>query len=43
MRHGERYNLKVPAKVSTVVSYGDSIGPDFSDVCRDSIFISGCS
>src|SRR5204862_4505324 len=29
------------AKVSTVVSYGDEIGTDFSDVCRNSIYISG--
>jgi ABC-type branched-subunit amino acid transport system substrate-binding protein len=37
----QRYNLTVKAKVSTVVSYGDEIGTDFSDVCRNSIFISG--
>ena len=37
----QRYNLSVKAKVSTVVSYGDEIGTDFSDVCRNSIYISG--
>ena len=31
----------IKAKVSTVVSYGDEIGTDFSEVCRKSIFISG--
>ena len=37
----QRYGLTVKAKVSTVVSYGDEIGTDFSDVCRNSIYISG--
>lgn len=37
----QRANLTVKAKVSTVVSYGDEIGTDFSDVCRNSIYISG--
>ena len=38
----QRYNLNtIKAKVSTVVSYGDEIGTDFSDVCRSSIYISG--
>ena len=37
----QRYNLTVKAKVSTVVSYGDEVGTDFSDVCRNSIYISG--
>ena len=37
----QRYNLTVKAKVSTVVSYGDEIGTDFSDVCRNSIYITG--
>lgn len=37
----ERYDLRVPAKVSTVVSFGDEIGTDFSAQCRDSIYITG--
>jgi ABC-type branched-subunit amino acid transport system substrate-binding protein len=37
----QRAGLTVKAKVSTVVSYGDEIGTDFSDVCRNSIYISG--
>jgi ABC-type branched-subunit amino acid transport system substrate-binding protein len=37
----ERYGLRVKAKVSTVVSYGDEIGTNFSDVCRNSIYIAG--
>jgi ABC-type branched-subunit amino acid transport system substrate-binding protein len=37
----QRYDLTVKAKVSTVVSYGDEIGNDFSDVCRNSIYASG--
>lgn len=37
----QRKGLSVKAKVSTVVSYGDEIGTDFSDICRNSIFISG--
>ena len=37
----QRFGLTVKAKVSTVVSYGDEIGTDFSDVCRNSIYISG--
>jgi hypothetical protein len=37
----QRAGLRVKAKVSTVVSYGDEIGTDFSEVCRDSIYISG--
>ncbi|HEX4818645.1 MAG TPA: ABC transporter substrate-binding protein [Acidimicrobiales bacterium] len=37
----QRYNFSVKAKVSTVVSYGDEIGTDFSDVCRNSIYITG--
>ncbi|MEY2431839.1 MAG: hypothetical protein QOC92_1564, partial [Acidimicrobiaceae bacterium] len=37
----QRYGLTVKAKVSTVVSYGDEIGTDFSDVCRNSIYIAG--
>ena len=37
----QRYGFSVKAKVSTVVSYGDEIGTDFSDVCRNSIYITG--
>jgi ABC-type branched-subunit amino acid transport system substrate-binding protein len=37
----QRAGLTVKAKVSTVVSYGDEIGTDFSDVCRNSIYITG--
>lgn len=37
----QRKGLSVKAKVSTIVSYGDEIGTDFSEICRPSIFISG--
>jgi len=37
----QRKGLSVKAKVSTVVSYGDEIGTDFSDICRPSIYIGG--
>jgi branched-chain amino acid transport system substrate-binding protein len=37
----QRYNLKVKAKVSTVVAYGQSVGENFSQTCRDSYFIAG--
>src|SRR4029079_3416063 len=39
----QRYGLQVKAKFSTVVSYGDEIGNDFSDVCRNSIYTSASS
>ncbi|MGH9136705.1 MAG: ABC transporter substrate-binding protein, partial [Acidimicrobiales bacterium] len=38
-----RRGFTVPAKVSTVVAFGDSIGTDFNETCRNSIFISGSS
>jgi len=37
----QRYKFSVPAKVSTVVAYGDAVGTDFSDVCRNSVYITG--
>jgi branched-chain amino acid transport system substrate-binding protein len=37
----QRYGFSVKAKVSTVVSYGDEVGNEFSDVCRNSIYIAG--
>lgn len=37
----QRYGFSVKAKVSTVVSYGDEVGDNFADVCRNSVYISG--
>jgi hypothetical protein len=37
----QRYGFSVKAKVSTVVSYGDEVGNEFSDACRNSIYIAG--
>jgi branched-chain amino acid transport system substrate-binding protein len=37
----ERYGFTVKAKVSTVVSYGQEVGDEFSQSCRDSIYIAG--
>jgi branched-chain amino acid transport system substrate-binding protein len=39
----QRYGFTVKAKVSTVVSYGDEVGDEFSDACRNSIYITGSS
>jgi branched-chain amino acid transport system substrate-binding protein len=38
-----RRSFSVPAKLSTVVAFGDSIGTDFNETCRNSYFISGHS
>jgi branched-chain amino acid transport system substrate-binding protein len=35
--------FKVKAKVSTVVSFGDSVGDDYNDTCRNSVYIVGDS
>jgi branched-chain amino acid transport system substrate-binding protein len=37
----QRRGFQPVAKVSTVVAAGDSIGTDFSDICRNIIFIPG--
>ncbi len=39
----QRYGLQVKAKVSTVVAYGDAVGTDFSDICRNVVYIGGSS
>ena len=36
-----RYGYKPKAKVSTIVAYGDSVGTDFAEICRDVYFIGG--
>jgi branched-chain amino acid transport system substrate-binding protein len=36
-----RYGYQPKAKVSTVVAYGDSVGTDYADICRDIVFIGG--
>jgi branched-chain amino acid transport system substrate-binding protein len=38
-----RRQLTVKAKVSTIVSMGDSVGNDYNDTCRNSVFIPGQS
>ncbi len=38
-----RRQFTVKAKVSTVVSFGDSVGNDYNDTCRNSVFIPGDS
>lgn len=38
-----RRQFSVRAKVSTIVSYGDSVGNDYNDTCRNSVFITGVS
>lgn len=38
-----RRGFTVPAKMSTIVAFGESIGTDFNETCRNSIFISGDS
>jgi branched-chain amino acid transport system substrate-binding protein len=38
-----RRQFSVKAKVSTVVSFGDSVGNDYNDTCRNSVFIPGDS
>lgn len=39
----QTYSFSVQAKVSTVVAYGDEVGTNFSEVCRNSIYIGGSS
>jgi branched-chain amino acid transport system substrate-binding protein len=36
-----RRQFSVKAKVSTIVSMGDSVGNDYNDTCRNSVFIAG--
>lgn len=36
-----RREFSVKAKVSTIVSYGDSVGNDYNDTCRNSVYIVG--
>jgi branched-chain amino acid transport system substrate-binding protein len=38
-----RRNFSVPAKVSTPVAFGESVGTDFDPICRNSVFIPGFS
>lgn len=38
-----RRQFSVTAKVSTIVSFGDSVGNDYNDTCRNSVFITGQS
>ena len=38
-----RRQFKVPAKVSTVVSFGDAVGTTYNDTCRNSVYIPGYS
>ncbi|MGH9275931.1 MAG: ABC transporter substrate-binding protein [Acidimicrobiales bacterium] len=38
-----RRQFTVKAKVSTVVSFGDSVGNDYNDTCRNSVYIPGDS
>ena len=38
-----RRNFTVPAKLSTVVAFGDAVGNDFNETCRNSVFVSGNS
>jgi len=38
-----RRQFSVAAKVSTIVSFGDSVGNDYNDTCRNSVFIVGDS
>ena len=38
-----RRQFKVKAKVSTVVSMGDSVGNDYNDTCRNCVYIPGDS
>jgi branched-chain amino acid transport system substrate-binding protein len=38
-----RRQFKVPAKVSTVVSFGDAVGTTYNDTCRNSVYIPGNS
>ena len=37
----ERRKFSVKAKVSTIVSMGDSVGNDYNDTCRNSVYITG--
>jgi hypothetical protein len=39
----QRRNFTVAAKVSTIVAMGASVGTDFPDVCRNSMYIPGSS
>jgi ABC-type branched-subunit amino acid transport system substrate-binding protein len=39
----QRRGFKVKAKVSTIVSMGDSVGNDYNATCRDSVYIPGQS
>jgi branched-chain amino acid transport system substrate-binding protein len=36
-----RYGYQPKAKVSTIVAYGDSVGTDFAEICRDVYYIGG--
>lgn len=36
-----RRQFTVKAKVSTIVSFGDSVGNDYNDTCRNSVYIVG--
>ncbi len=36
-----RRKFSVKAKVSTIVSMGDSVGNDYNDTCRNSVYITG--
>lgn len=38
-----RRNFSVVAKVSTVVSFGEKVGTNYNDTCRNSVFIPGDS
>ncbi len=38
-----RRRFSVEAKVSTIVSMGDSVGNDYNDTCRNSVYIAGSS
>lgn len=38
-----RRQFSVKAKVSTIVSMGDSVGNDYNDTCRNSVYVSGDS
>ncbi|MEO7428043.1 MAG: ABC transporter substrate-binding protein, partial [Acidimicrobiales bacterium] len=36
-----RRQFSVKAKVSTIVSMGDSVGNDYNDTCRNSVYVAG--
>ncbi len=38
-----RRRFSVEAKVSTIVSMGESVGNDYNDTCRNSVYITGAS